>query len=317
MKILFAGNKERGARCLEALLAQGHQIVGVITHPSAGRLPAKGRLVDLARELRLPVFHPENVNDSPVLENLRQLQPELTVLAGYGPIVKTEFLALAPKGCLNLHGGKLPRYRGSSPMNWALIKGEKEFTLSIIQVDHGVDTGDVLLEKSFPIRPEDTIAELDRKANETFPQLLVEAVTQVERGGLRPRKQDSDQAGDFPLRFPDDGFIVWDLYTAEQIHNRIRALSDPYPGAYTFHKHRKVKLSASRLTEQPVHSEAGRIYRISDSSLLVGASDRCLWIDRAAFEDTGESVVPAVSRYDKFPTIRDAVAAFAGPQGKK
>jgi len=312
MKILFGGNKERGALCLKALHAKGHQIVGVLAHPSNGKLPPKGGLIELARQLNLPVYQPSDVNDPEVVESFRKLRPDLIVLAGYGPIINENVIAVAPKGSINLHGGKLPQIRGSSPMNWAMINNRKEFTLSIIQVDKGVDSGEVLLDKTFKIRPGDTIADLDRTASEAFPKMLIEVVGRLEKGRVRGRKQNPKLSAYYPLRFPDDGFIVWDMFTAEQIHNRIRALTDPYPCAFTYFQRRKIGLPASRLTSRPFYGEPGRIYRTSDSSLLVAASDRCLWIDRPIFEDTRESAILAVKRYDKFPTMRDAVAILYG-----
>src|ERR1044072_273823 len=244
MKILFAGNKQRGTACLEALVAQGHDMVGVIAHPTKVHPPATGSVAAQALQLGLPLFQPDDVNTTPVLESLHKLEPDLTVLAGYGPIVRKEFIELAPRGCINLHGGKLPRYRGSSPMNWALINGDREYTLTIIRVDLGVDTGDILAERTFPITVDDTIRELQETANQVFPEMLADVIARIENQSIQPRTQDESQASYYPLRFPDDGLIWWDLLTAEQIHNRIRALTDPYPGAYTFFKrHRGTLIS--------------------------------------------------------------------------
>jgi methionyl-tRNA formyltransferase len=307
MRILFAGNKERGVACLQTLMGRGHQIAGVLVHAHAGP-PAAGSVAAVAREHGLPVMAPTDPGDPQLLRAIRELAPDLTVLAGYGPIVGQTFIDIPRRGCLNLHGGKLPQYRGSSPMNWALINGETGFTISVIQVDRGVDTGPVLAERSFDIGPDDTIADLQDRANAVFPDLLADVVDEVGAGRARPRVQTQEGAGYWPLRFPDDGLIFWDEYTAQQIHNRIRALTDPYPGAFSFFGRQKLRLLRSQMTEVPTFGEPGRVYRTSANGLLVCAKDRCLWIRRAVFDHNGEDAMPAVARYEKFATLRDAVA---------
>jgi methionyl-tRNA formyltransferase len=307
MRILFAGNKGRGVACLRALVADGHEIAGVLAHPGDA---AAGSVADVAAALGLTVFTPRRVNDPETLAALRAFAPELTVLAGYGQIVGEEFLGLARRGCINLHGGKLPSYRGSSPMNWALINGEAEFGISIIEVDRGVDTGDVLAQRTFPIGIDDTIADLQRQANAAFPTMLLDVVRRIADGTLVRRRQDDALAAYYSLRSPEDGLILWDQYTAVEIHNRIRALTDPYPGAFTYLDGRRVKLLRSRLSAQAVHGEPGRIYRVSERGLLVCARDRCLWVEQAVFDPAGENVLATATRYARLATVAGAAEAI-------
>jgi methionyl-tRNA formyltransferase len=308
MRILLAGHKERGASCLNALLASGHQMVAALGHYSADGTP--GLVGAIARGHGLPWFQPRDLNgDEQLLAVLEQMRPDLTILAGYGPIVNQRVLNMAPLGCLNLHGGKLPQYRGSSPLNWVLIRGESEFTISIIRADCGVDTGDVLAERTFPIGPNDTIADLHEIANREFPVMLTDLVAQMERGPVPARKQDEAQAAYYPLRFPDDGLIVWDLMTAHEIHNRIRALTDPYPGAFTVLNGRRIRLLAARPAKRTYYGEPGCVYLKNQHGLLVCAADRCLWISRATFDGDGSDALPHVARYDRFATARAAVLA--------
>lgn len=255
-------------------------------------------------ELGLSVRQPADVHAAELLDEIRAWQPDLGVLAGYSPIVGREFIAAPRHGCVNLHGGKLPEYRGSSPMNWALINGEVDVTLSIIQVNERVDAGDVLSERTFPVAIEDTIRDVDRKANELFPEMLLDVVAAVQAGTLRPRRQDEQRARYFPLRFPEDGLILWDAYTAVQVHNRIRALTDPFPGAYTFLGGRKIKLLRSMLARRPVFGEPGRVYRKDSHGLLVCAADQCLWVQEAVVDGTGADAFELVRRYDTFATLR-------------
>jgi methionyl-tRNA formyltransferase len=310
VKLLFAGNKTRGVRCMHALLGAGHRIVGVLAHPDRASTPVE-TVAGEARQLGLPVLQPHDVHDPALLAEVASWGADLGVLAGYSPIVGSEFIAMPRHGCINLHGGQLPEYRGSSPMNWALINGESEVTLSIIQVDHGVDSGDVLSERAIPVAIDDSIADVDRQANDLFPKMLVEVVASIADGTVMRRREDERLARYFPLRFPDDGLILWDSFTAMQVHNRIRALTDPFPGAYTLFNGRRVKLLRSKLPKTPVFGEPGRVYRKSEHGLLVCASDQCVWVQQAVVEETGGSAFEIVSRYDVFATLR-GLALTAG-----
>ena len=298
MRVLFAGNKERGRVCLEALVEAGHTVVGVLAHPPER---ASGGLAEEAGSLGVEVFEPDDVNDPEIGDALAAVAPDVLVLAGYGQILGEFLLGIAPHGAVNLHGGKLPRYRGSSPMNWALIEGEKQITLSALLVDTGVDTGDVVGERTFTVSLEDTIADVQERANALFPELLVETLAHLAEGTLERRPPDEAEAQYWPLRFPEDGLVVWDLASAREVHNRIRALTHPYAGAFTYWDGRQVTLLRSSLEERVVRGEPGRVYAVGDQGLLVCAADRCLRVTHAVLED-GSDALAAVSRYDTFAT---------------
>jgi methionyl-tRNA formyltransferase len=304
MKVLLAANKERGLRCLLSLSSAGYAMLGVVVHPK--RNSSANGIANVAREMKIPVFDYSDINDEASIQQLAQLGPDIIVLAGYGQIVRERFLAVAPLGCINLHAGKLPQYRGSSPMNWALINGETSYTLSIIKVDSGVDSGNVLDERSFPIGLDDTIADLQAVADSAFPEMLISVLRNIENGKQIAKAQDSSKSRYYPLRFPDDGIILWDLLTAGQIHNRIRALTAPYPGAFTFLRGSRVHLWKSRLSKRHFLGEPGRIYECTPRGMLVCGSDRCLWIEEATLD--GVDVRTHIARYDRFATLRDAIA---------
>lgn len=311
MRLVFAGHNPRGVSSLRKLLEAGHEVALVLVHPDRD----DDEVAVAAREAGLPVEAPADVNAAASTARIAALAPDAVVLAGYGRIVREPLLSLAPHGCLNLHAGKLPRYRGSSPLNWALINGEREFTLSVTQVDAGVDTGDVLAERTFPIGPSDTIADLHATATAVFPDLLLEVLERIENGTLERRPQDAASAAYYPLRFPEDGFLLWDALSAEQAHNRIRALTDPYPGAFTFHGRRRLRVLASRPHEPPLHGEPGRVYRVSAAGLLVCAADRALWLERVV-DEAGADALGTVPRYDRLASARWlALDVLAPPAG--
>jgi methionyl-tRNA formyltransferase len=302
MKVLFAGNKGRGLSCLITVQAK-HEVVGVIGHKKTSKT---NHFVDKAKKIELEVFQPEDVNDERFIKKIKVLAPDVIILAGYGPIVKRDFISVAKYGCINLHGGKLPQYRGSSPMNWALINGEKFFSITIIQVTLGIDTGNILIEKKFQINETDTISELHEIANKNFPQLLLKVLNQIEKKTLKPKVQDMETSSYYPLRFPEDGLIFFDQLTAEEIHNRVRALTSPYPGVLTYYNNKKITVLKTSLTKRPFFGVAGRIYRTSrEKGILVCAKDKCLWLNETVDHETGENCINVFSRYDKLATITE------------
>ena len=269
--------------------------------------PGKSVVRDLAEETGLMTVSPENPNDKDVQEYLRSFDSDLFVLAAYGKILKQDTIDIPKVMCVNLHGGRLPEYRGSSPMNWSLINGESCFGLSIIKVDSGVDTGDVLIDRKFDIAVTDTICDLHDIANREFPLMLQDVVKQIDNGTHKLRKQDEAKACYYPLRFPDDGLVFWDIFTAEQIHNRIRGLTEPYPCAFSFYRDREIKLLSSELCDEQFFGEPGRVYRKFKGKFFVCASDRCLWIKEAVFKDSDEPLYESINRYEKLATVRNCL----------
>jgi methionyl-tRNA formyltransferase len=299
MRILLWGNGERGVRILDMLLKSSLEVAGAIG------LGTGGKFTEAAKNCGLEVFTPEDPNSPNAHKKLRGFDADLFVLAGYGIILTYSTIALPPKGAINLHGGKLPEFRGSSPMNWALIRGEKNFSVSIIAIKPGVDTGDIVAETEFPISIDDTIADLHHNANSAFCIMLEKVLIDLDDGKLKKRQQDKRMAAYYPQRFPDDGLIFFDQISALDIHNKIRALTLPYPCAFTFYQGSLVKLISSRLTKSPIYGEPGRVYQVTEKNVLVCASDKCLWITAAELED-GQALHEVIPRYGRLATITEA-----------
>lgn len=309
MKIVFWGKGNRGINCLQSLCDSGYRPDLIVAEPQKEK-PWYGSILELARNLKLKSIDPLDPNQEDVQAKLKEIQPDLFILAGYGKILKKDTMDIPRIMSINLHAGKLPKYRGSSPLNWALINGERSFTLSIIKVDTGVDTGDILLERTFEIKSNDTIADLHNIANRQFPEMLIEVIRNIEKENDKGVRQDPLKGSYYPLRFPEDGLILWDVFTAEQIHNRIRALTDPYPGAFTYFGDKKVKLLASELAEFDHYGEPGRVYKKNEQGLLICAVDKCLWIKKAVYDADKRDIQETVNRYDKLVTIRDFLLDF-------
>jgi methionyl-tRNA formyltransferase len=238
---------------LEALAHAGHDLVALVAQPDrpAGRGQALREPATkvLARARGLPVLQPEKVRDGRLAAQLAALRPDVLCVAAYGRILGNDLLHLAPFGAVNVHGSLLPRYRGAAPIQWAIASGERETGVTIMQMDEGLDTGDMLLQRALAIAPEDTAETLAPRLAALGAEALVAALDLLERGGLVPVKQDAAQATLAPLLAKEDGKVDWTL-PAARIADRWRGFS-PWPGAFTTLDGRTVKLLAAR-------AEAGR-----------------------------------------------------------
>ena len=237
MRIIFFVKGKRGLVCLQKLQEEKEDILLIICQQND---PFLQSFEEFAKETKIEIFCPNDPNEPSSLYKLESVDADLFILAGYGMILGKRCISIPKMHCINLHGGKLPEYRGSSPMNWALMKGEKEVSISIIEVDSGIDTGFILAETSKQIYSDTTIADLHEWANEKFPDLLQSVITKIKEGTLISKQQDNSIACYYPRRFAEDGFILWDQTNCIDAHNKIRALSEPYPGAYSYLGNRKI-----------------------------------------------------------------------------
>ena len=228
MRIVFFGKGKRGLVCLQKLRLQKENVLLVICQHSD---PSLHSFEEFAKESNIEIFSPADPNEASAINKLESMDVDLFILAGYGMILGKRCLSIPKMHCINLHGGKLPEYRGSSPMNWALMRGEKEVGISVIEVNSGIDKGLILAETSKQIDSDTTIADLHQWANEQFPELLQSVITKIKEGSLLLRKQDDALACYYPRRFAEDGFILWDQINCIDAHNKIRALTEPYPCA--------------------------------------------------------------------------------------
>jgi len=300
MRIIFFGKGKRGLVCLQKLLQGKEEVMLIICQQNDPYLQS---FKEFAKESKIEIFCPSDPNKPSSLDKFESVDADLFILAGYGMVLGESCLNIPKINCINLHGGKLPEYRGSSPMNWALMKGEKEVGISIIEVDSGIDTGFILAETSKQIDSDTTIADLHEWANEKFYDLLQSVITKIKEGSLVLRKQDESLACYYPRRFAEDGFILWDQTNCIDAHNKIRALTEPYPCAYSYLGNRKIKFISSRIPESSFRGEAGRIYRKSNGCFLIGTQDQALWITKALFADDHSSAFSELQIYDRLSTI--------------
>jgi methionyl-tRNA formyltransferase len=229
------GTPDFAVPSLKALLDSGENVVCVITQPDRpkgrGRKLTPPPIKELALQAGLRVLQPEKIRDEEFLAKLKEFNPDLIVLTAYGRILPDSLINLPPYGTINVHGSLLPKYRGAAPIQWALINGETETGVTIMQMDKGLDTGDILLAEKLPISPDDTAGSLFVKLAELGGTALKKALKQLRTNKLTPIKQDDSLATHAPLLKKVDGLVDWSK-SAQQISCLIRGL-DPWPTTYT------------------------------------------------------------------------------------
>ena len=235
MRLVFMGTPDFAAASLEALLRSDDSVVGIVTQPD--RPKGRGQILTpspvklLAQRERIPLLQPLKMKDHDFLHALAGWKPDLVAVAAFGRILPPAILSLPPRGCINVHGSLLPKYRGAGPIQWAILNGETETGITTMLMDEGMDTGAMLLQEAIPITTDDTAGTLSPRLAELGGRLLVETIAGLKAGTLMPRPQDSSQATLAPLLKKEDGVIDWAL-PATALANRVRGLS-PWPGAYT------------------------------------------------------------------------------------
>ena len=232
-RILFFGYSEVGYECLSLLLERGDDIVALITHEDNPnekiwfKTPAVA-----AREKGIPVFTPENVNTPEWREKIAALAPDLILSVYYRHMIGTRILAMPRLGAFNMHGSLLPRYRGRAPINWAVLHGEPRLGMTLHRMVAAPDAGAIVDQDGVEIAPRDTAEQAFRKVLPCARRVLARQIDALLAGTARETPQDEAQATYFGGRKPEDGRIDW-RQTSQQIFNLIRAVTDPYPGAFT------------------------------------------------------------------------------------
>lgn len=271
MRIVFMGTPDFAVASLEALVAAGHEIAAVITQPDRpkgrGNKLAFPEVKIKALELGFEVYQPEKVKDERFLQLLHELRPEVIVVVAYGRILPVQVLQLPPYGCLNVHGSLLPAYRGAAPIQRAVLNGERETGVTIMQMDVGMDTGDILMQRALEITAEDTSGTMFCRLAELGGQLLVETLEQVEQGILTPQPQNELLATYAEKVLKSDEVIDWQK-SAKQIFHQIRGLA-PAPGAYTMLAGQRIKLWRSRPKEGAVTAAPGTVLEITREGFIV------------------------------------------------
>ncbi len=276
MRIVFFGTPAFAVPSFQALRRERYQVVGVVTQPDRAQGRSRSRLVAPPIKLEaeaagLPVLQPPRPMGDVFLANLRRLEPDLAVVVAYGHILRSDVLSTPPLGMINVHASLLPRWRGAAPIQHAIIGGDAETGVSIMQLDAGLDSGPVLHRVATPIGPDETAGELAARLAELGAAALVDALSLLTGGVARPEPQDPAGATLAPKFDRDDARLNWSD-EAEALARRVRAF-DPAPGAWALHGDKPLKLFGAAASSQP--GEPGRILAAGDR-LVIGCGQSAL-----------------------------------------
>lgn len=291
MKVAVFAYQDIGYECLDFLIASGAEIVAVATHEDdPGEEIWFRSVAALARDHNLPLYIPDNPNTPEFVTTVRRAAPDFIFSFYYRKLLGNELLAAAGRGALNLHGSLLPRYRGRAPVNWALVNGESETGVTLHYMVEKADAGDIVAQKRVAIDFQDTALTLYRKLTRAARELM-EATYPMLIAGTAPRMaQDHRLATKFGGRRPEDGRIDWDA-PAVAIYNLVRAVTHPYPGAFTFYGGKKLLIWQAGVDDQAARAAPGTILDVEAAGFRVAAGKGALRVESVQLE--GESEMPA------------------------
>ena len=273
MRVVFMGTPDFAVDCLDILVENGHDVVGVFSQPDKpqGRkqIMTPPAVKARALELGLDVYQPVFFKDGEAAELLEKLAPELIGVVAYGKLIPQRVLDIPKYGCINVHASLLPKLRGAAPIQWSVINGEKETGVTTMQLDAGLDTGDILLVKKTEIEPNETSGELFDRLKVLGAELLIETINAILNGTLNPIKQDDSQSTYASMLDKKLSPVDW-TKTAQQVHDHIRGL-EPWPVATTVINEKIVKLYGSRLAGT-YNKQAGEVVK-ADNELIVCCGD--------------------------------------------
>lgn len=283
------GTPDFSVGALEALIKAGHQITAVVTQPDK----PKGRGKELqmspvkqcALKYDIPVFQPVKIKAQEEVSILRNFEADIFIVAAFGQILSEEILKMPRFGCINIHASLLPKYRGAGPIQRVILEGEKETGITIMQMDQGIDTGDILLQSAFPIDPKETGDSLHDKLAEEGARLIVEALEKIEAGEITPRKQKEEEASYAGMLQKSMGRIDWNK-DAAQIERMVRGLNS-WPSAYTTYRGKTLKIWDSDISENETASEEvvpGMVTAVKKDAIYVRTGEKELRITELQLE---------------------------------
>ena len=289
MKIIFFGTPDFAAGALQALLDSGHTVTAVVTQPDKAKgrskTPVYSPVKECAVKAGIPVLQPTRVKSPDSVEALRAYEADVFIVAAFGQILSKEILDMPRFGCLNIHASLLPAYRGASPIQWAVINGEEKTGVTIMQMDEGVDTGDILYQKEIKLDEKETGESLFEKLAVLGAEAIIEALTLLSAGKLVRAAQCEEKATHTGMIHKDMGEIDWSM-SAEKLERLVRGLNS-WPSAFTFWEGKQLKIWESdvckdgELSEEAEYEKkaaAGTVIKVEKNRFAVKCGEGALWI---------------------------------------
>lgn len=282
MKVIFMGTPDFSVGTLEALIEAGHEVALVVTQPDK----PKGRggkmqytpVKEVAVAHNIPVYQPKRIREPECIEELRKYNADIMVVIAFGQILPKEILEMTPYGCVNVHASLLPSYRGAAPIQWAVINGEKVSGVTTMQMNEGLDTGDMLLKVEIPLDEKETGGSLHDKLAEAGARLCVETLDALKAGTVTPEKQGDSPTAYAKMLDKHMGKIDWKM-SAKEIERLIRGLN-PWPSAYTrWNENDKgMKIWEAEVAEGQTDKDAGTVVEVAKDGFFVQTGDGLLKI---------------------------------------
>ncbi len=278
LNVVFAGTPDFAARHLQALLDSRHQVIGVYTQPDRpagrGKKPRASPVKHLAQRHDIQVYQPQSLRKQEAQRELAALNPDIMVVVAYGLILPQVVLDTPGLGCINVHGSILPRWRGAAPIQRSIWAGDKETGVTIMQMDSGLDTGDMLLKTRLPIEDDDTSATLYEKLAEQGPEALTEALAGISAGTLRGEKQNDALASYAEKLSKEEAEMDWSK-SAAQLWREVRAFN-PWPVSFFKHHDQNIKVRRARVLAQTRDAPHGTVISAGKQGIDIAAADGTL-----------------------------------------
>ena len=285
-RLIFMGTPDFALPCLKALWQAKEEVVAVYSQPDRprgrGQRISPSPVKELALDCRLPVFQPKTLRDSSLLRQLAEHKPDLLIVVAYGLILPQEVLDIPTWGAVNVHASLLPKYRGAAPIQWAIIKGEKETGVTTMRLDAGMDTGDLLFQQPLPILETDTTQSLQDRLSEAGAPLLLQTLSALRQGTLVPFPQDPRLASYSPPLKKEQGEINWEL-SAREINGWVRGLT-PWPGAFTFCRGKRLLLHLASPETENDRGILGTIHSLPEGLIRVQTGQGLLVLKEVQLE---------------------------------
>lgn len=301
MRIVYMGTPDFAVAALEAIIAAGHQVVAVVTQPDKekgrGKAISMSPVKECALKNNIEVFQPVKLRNNPeAVEQLRSYNADMFVVAAFGQILTEEVLNMPKYGCINIHASLLPAYRGAAPIQWAILDGLEETGVTIMQMDKGIDTGDILMQETLAIESTDTGESLFDKLSILGAKAIVRAIPLIEEGSLVPQKQDDSLSNYAKMLNKEMGKINWED-DAVKIERYVRGLNS-WPSAFSFIKGKQLKIWKSEVADEvtPGNDLTGTIVAVDKKSFSVACGTGVLRILEVQLEGKKRMDVDAFAR---------------------
>ena len=286
MRVVFMGTPDFAVPTLQTLL-EHHEVLAVVTQPDKRKGRGKAMqftpVKEKALEYNIPVYQPVKVrNDEEFLATMKELNPDIIVVTAFGQILPESILNLPKYGCINVHASLLPKYRGAGPIQWAVINGEKESGVTIMYMEKGLDTGDMLEKVVVPLDPKETGESLHDKLSVAGNDILLKAMKAIEDGTAVREKQDDSISTYAPMFDKAMGEIDW-TKDAKELERLIRGLY-PWPSAYTHFGTKVMKVFSADVVERQTKEVAGTVVEVTKDSIVVQAGNNCLALKEVQLE---------------------------------